>query len=145
MTTAGTTQFLHADPELGPRRQVEWRYALGLFTTALLLLGARTLFHLLFPNHPFWANVSALAITSVWRFGVHKVGTFLWVFRSRERHSSFSLPQAFIEGFAFFVFMLVVIAFPRLNLSSTGLILSAIGALVVGTYSGWCSPARPIS
>src|SRR5467141_3262886 len=105
MTTAGTTQFLHADPELGPRRQVEWRYALGLFTTALVFLGAVTIFHLFLPNHPIWINASALAVTFTWRFGVHKMGLFPWAFGGRERHSSFSFPQAAVEGFAYFVFM----------------------------------------
>jgi hypothetical protein len=145
MATNEAPPYLHADPELGPWRQVDWRYALGLFTTALFLLGAVTLFRLLLPNHSFWANVTAFAVTIGWRFGVDKLGFFPWTFRSRERHSSFSLPQASIEGFAFFVFMLVVLTFQKLNVSSVEIILAAVGGLVVGMYSGWYSPAKPIS
>lgn len=140
-----TARFLQAGPELGHWRQVDWRYALGLFTTALVLLGAATLFHLLLPDRPFWANVTALAVTFIWRFGVHKLGFFPWTFGSRERHSSFSLPQAAIEGFAFFVFMLAILAFQRLHVSSFHLILAAISGLVVGTYSGWYSSEKAIS
>jgi hypothetical protein len=144
MATNETTHSQHGDPELGPWRQIDWRYALGLFTTALFLLGAITLFQLFLPNHPFWAQIIALAVTFVWRLGVHRVGFFPWTFRSRERDSSFSLPQACIEGCAFFVFMLVVLTLHRQNVSPSDIILAATGGLAVGAYSGWYSLAKPI-
>lgn len=143
MATNASSHSLRWNPEDGPWREVDWRYALGMFTTALFLLGAATLFHLLLPNRRLWGNIAALAITFLWRFGAHKVGFFPWTFRIRERRLSFSPPQAVIEGFAIFVFLLVVLIFPRLTVSSTELILAAIGGLAIGIYSGWYSPPTP--
>src|ERR1700730_7780021 len=126
---------LHVNPGPGLWRELRWRYALGTFTTALFLLGAATLFRLLLPGRPSWANLSALAATFLWRLGVHKIGVFPWTFRSGEDRTSFSLPQALIDGFAFFVFMLVVLIFQSLKVSSSDLALAAIGGLVGGAYS----------
>jgi hypothetical protein len=130
------------DPEPRSWRQLEWERPLGLFTTALFLLVATTVFHWLLPSHPSWSSVAALAATLLWRFGVHKLGFYSWTFPSRERHSSFSLPQALIEGFAFFIFMLAVFWFSKLELSRFELTLAAIGGLVLGTYSGWYYPTK---
>lgn len=133
------------DPEPGPRQQLDWQYPLGLITTALFLFVATTVFHLLFPSRPSWSSMAALAATFVWRFGIHKLGLWQWTFRSRERHSTFSIPQALIEGFAFFIFMLAVFWFSKLELSRFELALAAIGGLVLGTYSGWFYPTKPTS
>jgi hypothetical protein len=56
-----------------------------------------------------------------------------------------SLPQALMEGLAFFVFMVAVLTFPRWTLSSFDLSLAAIGGLAIGMFSGWYYPAKTIS
>jgi hypothetical protein len=140
MASDESLRSIQTGPELGSWRQVDWGYALGLFTAALVFQGAVTIFHLLLPNHPIWINVSAFAVFFIWRFGVHKMGFFPWAFGSRwgrERRSSFSFPQAVVQGFAYFVFMLVLVTFQKLYVSSVDLIIATVFGIATGTYSGW--------
>src|SRR6266481_3789092 len=94
---------------LSVRTRIEWRYALGLITTAFFLLGASVLFGVVIPTHLYIAKWIASMVTFGWLLGVRKLGLFPsgW---DRARGSSFSFLQALIEGFAFFVFMLAVMS-----------------------------------
>ncbi len=129
---------------LSVRMRIEWRYALGLITTAFLLLGASALFGVLLPEHLYIAKWIALVVTFGWLLGVRKLGLFPsgW---DRARGSSFSFLQALIEGFAFFVFMLAVRSLGSTRLSLFDYALAAAGGVAIGLYSGTYAPPKQVS
>jgi hypothetical protein len=145
MVTNTSAQSLQSVPGSGPSRPVDWQYPLGLITTALFYQGAVTLSHSFLPSHRDWAWSVAIAFTFLWRFGVHKAGLFPWRFRHGERYSSYSSIQALAEGFAFFIFMLVLVTLQEHGVDSFGIILAAIAGLAYGAYAGWYSPPKSIS
>ncbi len=129
---------------LSVRTRIEWRYALGLITTAFFLLGASVLFGVLLPTHLYIAKWIASMVTFGWLLGVRKLGLFPsgW---DRARGSSFSFLQALIEGFAFFVFMLAVMSLGSTRLSLFNYVLAAAGGVAVGLYSGTYAPPKLVS
>jgi hypothetical protein len=139
------TPHSYTDPGFNPWRQVDWQYALGMFATALLLLGTVALFQWCLPNHTDGAAAAAIGVVFVSRMAAYKLGVLPWRSQKRVWHSIFSLPQALMEGLAFFVFMVAVLTFPRWTLSSFDLSLAAIGGLAIGMFSGWYYPAKTIS
>jgi len=129
---------------LSVRTRIEWRYALSLITTAFFLLGASALFGVLLPKHLYIAKWIALVVTFGWLLGVRKLGLFPSG-GDRARGSSFSFLQALIEGFAFFVFMLVVMSFGGTGLSLFPFALAAAGGVAHGLYSGTYAPPKQVS
>ena len=115
--------------------RVEWRYAIGLFTTAFFLCGAVTLFSLLLPSHAALAKSIAVVVVFIWRFVLDRLRIFPadW---SRARGSSFSLLQALIDGFAFFVFFLVIILTLITSFSLREIAFAAVASITYGLYSG---------
>ena len=141
MANETNLRVIHSSSDRGPWSRVEWRYPVGLFTTALFLRGAVTLLQLLLPNHLSTAECIAVAPVFAWRFGLHRLGVFPWDW-SRARGSSFALLQAAMDAAAFFVFMVVLISLVETPLPRE-IEIAAVLALFYGLYGGSFAHPRP--
>ncbi len=134
-------RVVHSAPKAGLWSRVEWRFPLGLFTTALFLTGAVTLLDLFLPHRTFTAKCVAVALVFAWRIGLHELGIFPWDW-DRARGTTFSLLQAVLDAAAFFVFLIAVVSLGK-SIAPREMEIAAVLALLYGLYSG--SFARPRS
>jgi hypothetical protein len=139
MANSTNLRVVHGAPSSGPWSRVEWRFPLGLFTTALFLRGAVTLLDLLLPHHRLAAEFIAVVLVFAWRAGLHQLGVFPWDW-DRARGLSFSFLQAILDACALFVFMVAVFSLGK-SVLPREIQIAAVFALFYGLYSG--SFARP--
>jgi hypothetical protein len=141
MATSANQQPFQSDGKSGSSRPIYWQRPLDLVTTAFFLLGTLVFSRFVFSSHGDWIVPVGLAVTFLWRFGVHKAEIFPWNLEMRKRDASFSWRQALVEGASFFVFMIAIFALQGKDAHSSGFAinLAAIGSVLLGVYGGWYS------
>jgi O-antigen/teichoic acid export membrane protein len=137
MATTTNRQSLHSLLRSGGSRPIDWHGPLDTITASLCILGALAFFRFLIPSHPHLAMLAALASICLWRFGMHRAGILPWESRAGKRGSSFSWRQGLVEGSAFFMLMLALVAFEGDAIRLGSAVFAAIVGLVFGVYGGW--------
>jgi hypothetical protein len=142
MATTTNRQSFQSLPRSSSSRPIDWRGPLDMITASLCLLGALSFSRFFFPSHRHLAMSTAFAGICLWRFGMHKAGILPWKSRTGQRDSTFSWRQGLIEGSAFFMFMLALVAFEGDALRSDSVVIAAIVGLAFGVYGGWYSSGK---
>ena len=107
----------------------DWQAPFGLVTTALVLAGATSVLRLVFTGSLKWAEAVAFIFLFCWCYWANKFGLFP---RRRSRYKFPSLPQALLNGFAWFVFFCALDTWLGDRPTTNRWIGSAVIALVAG-------------
>ena len=116
-------------------RTLDWRYPFWTLTMALVFAGAISVLRMVFAGPLKWAETFGLIAIFCWRYWAYATGLFPSRFNS-YRFRLPSLPQALLNGFAWFVFYLVLLTWTGNLPTSFTWKLAALGALACALLSG---------
>lgn len=120
-------------------QSIDWKSAVALVTTGLVLRGALALCALLLPSRENLSYGVALLVVFAWRFVVHKAGVFPWPPNDlgERRRSSFSFIQATIDGAAFCILMLCAMPHIFIPIDTFIFVVMILAGTLAGIHGGW--------